>query len=373
MAISDLMIADQGNVQTFAGSADARLYYLDLDGKEKKYLLEGEVNVEGGAMTPEEIKDAIKDEYATIDYVNQEISGINIPEPIQYTAGNGIKLTDNQFSVNTDIIATKQYVYDQIIPPVQYTAGEGIKIVNNHIEVDSEKYVSWTAFNGEKQSILAAIDESNKTVDSFSDLTFTDGRTTIDLEQDAVFRLELNSEGMVIDFDKTNLDLDETITRELWITMGNNIYNFRINDVTWIEEPVFDETNKVYVIALRWTGNQIIANLAYSYSSIAPGSVLTITGAVEPAALNGEYTMEDPTKTGTERIWTNADTNYAIAWNLNGTGNYWCLGTVDGPEPDGQYMMGTVATTLGEENDADPWTNGNGSDLDGNTIICDLA
>lgn len=273
MSISDLMIADQGNVQTFAGSADARLYYLDLDGTEKKYLLEGEVNVEGGAMTPEEIKDAIKDEYATIDYVNQEIGEIDIPEPIQYTAGNGIRLTDNQFSVNTDTIATKQYVDDQIIPPVQYTQGEGIIITNsNAISVDSEKYVGWTAFNGEKQSILAAVDERAKTYDSFSDLTFTEGRTTIDLEQAAVFRLELNSEGMVIDFDKTNLDSDKTITRELWITMGNEIITFQINDVTWIEEPVFDETNTVYVIALRWTGDRIIANLAYSYSSIISGT-----------------------------------------------------------------------------------------------------
>jgi hypothetical protein len=367
------MIADQGNVQTFAGSADARLYYLDLDGKEKKYLLEGEVNVEGGAMTPEEIKDAIKDEYATIDYVNKEISGINIPEPIQYTAGNGIKLTDNQFSVNTDIIATKQYVDGQIIQPIEYMAGEGINIVNNYIEVDSEKYVAWTAFNGEKQYIYDDIDEKIKTFDNFSFLTFTEGKTTIDLEQDAVFRLELESEGMVIDFDKTNLDPDKTITRELWITMGNNIYNFRINDVTWIEEPVFDQTNTVYVIALRWTGNQILANLAYSYSSIAPGSLLTITGAKEPESLNGQYTLVDPTMQGTQRVWINNDTNYAIAWNLNGSGNQWFIGMVYDIEPDEQYMIGTVASALGEVNDPNPWTNGNGSDLAGNTIICDLA
>jgi hypothetical protein len=178
---------------------------------------------------------------------------------------------------------------------------------------------------------------------------------------------------MVIDFDKTNLDPDKIFTRELWITMGDEIITFQLENVSWIEEPVFDQTNTVYVIALRWTGDRILANLAYSYSSIAPGSLLTITGAKEPESLNGQYTLVDPTMQGTQRVWINTDTNYAIAWNLNGSGNQWFIGTIEGPEPDGQYLMGTVASTLGEENDPNPWTNGTGSDLAGNTIICDLA
>lgn len=41
--LGDKIIDDQGNVKTIAGGQDARLYYLDVEGNRKKYLLEGEV------------------------------------------------------------------------------------------------------------------------------------------------------------------------------------------------------------------------------------------------------------------------------------------------------------------------------------------
>ena len=43
MNLSDKIIDDQGNVKTFASGQNARLYYLDFQGNEKRYLLEGEV------------------------------------------------------------------------------------------------------------------------------------------------------------------------------------------------------------------------------------------------------------------------------------------------------------------------------------------
>lgn len=42
MNLGDKIIDEQGNVKTFSSGQDARLYYLDFNGNEKKYLLEGE-------------------------------------------------------------------------------------------------------------------------------------------------------------------------------------------------------------------------------------------------------------------------------------------------------------------------------------------
>lgn len=47
--LGDKIIDDQGNVKTIAGGQDARLYYLDVEGNRKKYLLEGEAA--GGSDT----------------------------------------------------------------------------------------------------------------------------------------------------------------------------------------------------------------------------------------------------------------------------------------------------------------------------------
>lgn len=40
--LNDKIIDDQGNVKTVASGQDARLYYVDVNGERKKYLLDGE-------------------------------------------------------------------------------------------------------------------------------------------------------------------------------------------------------------------------------------------------------------------------------------------------------------------------------------------
>lgn len=57
MNLNDKVIDDQGNVKTFASGQDARLYYLDFEGNEKKYLLEGDGG--GGVELPENIVNTI--------------------------------------------------------------------------------------------------------------------------------------------------------------------------------------------------------------------------------------------------------------------------------------------------------------------------
>lgn len=62
MNLSDKIIDDQGNVKTFAGGQDARLYYLDFEGNERKYLLEGEAagGGEGGDVPAGINEDVLK-------------------------------------------------------------------------------------------------------------------------------------------------------------------------------------------------------------------------------------------------------------------------------------------------------------------------
>lgn len=47
--LGDRIIDDQGNVRTIAGGQDAKLYYIDLEGNRKPYLIEGEGG--GGGVT----------------------------------------------------------------------------------------------------------------------------------------------------------------------------------------------------------------------------------------------------------------------------------------------------------------------------------
>lgn len=70
--LSDKIIDDQGNVKTIAGGQDARLYYVDLNGNRKPYLLDGESS---GGVTSVNGKsgDVIID---TLDITYQDVLGI---------------------------------------------------------------------------------------------------------------------------------------------------------------------------------------------------------------------------------------------------------------------------------------------------------
>jgi hypothetical protein len=76
--LGDVLIDNQGNARTFAGGADARLYYLDYEGNEKKYLLEGEA-AEGGS--------------------------------VDLKQGEGITLADSTISIDKNIVALKNEIH----------------------------------------------------------------------------------------------------------------------------------------------------------------------------------------------------------------------------------------------------------------------
>lgn len=88
------LLTISGNVKTIAGGQDARLYYLDIDGNRKKYLLEGEIEVPG--------VDIDLSNYQTTDRINlQAFSNDTLVNKIyvegdyaQYGIGAGTKYID---------------------------------------------------------------------------------------------------------------------------------------------------------------------------------------------------------------------------------------------------------------------------------------
>ena len=67
----------------------------------------------------------------------------------------------------------------------------------------------------------------------------------------------------VIMFDVSALDSEKCSTMELWLTLGE-VVSFSIADVTWVEEPSFDSANTLYALVIRWDGEKLIGNAAYS-------------------------------------------------------------------------------------------------------------
>lgn len=71
--LGDKIIDDQGNVRTIAGGQDAKLYYIDLEGNRKKYLIEGEG---GGTEGPDLSNyEGEKVELKTTNGINLETTG----------------------------------------------------------------------------------------------------------------------------------------------------------------------------------------------------------------------------------------------------------------------------------------------------------
>jgi hypothetical protein len=94
--LGDKIIDDQGNVKTIAGGADARLYYLDYAGNRKKYLLEGEVEIEGQKRKSIEYFDFESNTFLSVSETLTSIN-FNLPEGtlenaiLQFTTGDTIE------------------------------------------------------------------------------------------------------------------------------------------------------------------------------------------------------------------------------------------------------------------------------------------
>lgn len=83
--LNEKIIDDQGNVKTVTSGQDARLYYVDVNGERKKYLLEGEALVK--ELDP--IFSAISDTYALKTDLNNVVK-------LEYETATG----DPHFSSN---------------------------------------------------------------------------------------------------------------------------------------------------------------------------------------------------------------------------------------------------------------------------------
>ena len=72
------------------------------------------------------------------------------------------------------------------------------------------------------------------------------------------------SEEDVITIDTSEMTSDKSVTMELWLTMPKTVVSFSIPGVNWLEEPSFDTANMLYCVVLRWDGEKVLANVAYS-------------------------------------------------------------------------------------------------------------
>ena len=68
----------------------------------------------------------------------------------------------------------------------------------------------------------------------------------------------------VITIDTSAMTSDKSVTMELWLTMPETVVSFSIPNVNWLEEPSFDTANTLYAVVLRWDGEKVLANVAYT-------------------------------------------------------------------------------------------------------------
>ena len=94
----------------------------------------------------------------------------------------------------------------------------------------------------------------------------TEYNYTVTMNQNKIYKVVLNGNGFTIGVNTEGLLSNYATTVELWLEMPGDICEFSIPNVTWVEEPLFDDDQTCYVITLRWTGKKVLANLAYTYS-----------------------------------------------------------------------------------------------------------
>lgn len=87
--------------------------------------------------------------------------------------------------------------------------------------------------------------------------------TAVPLVHNTVVKYSLTTDD-VITVDTSAMTSDKSVTMELWLTMPETVVSFSIPNVTWIEEPSFDTANMLYCVVLRWDGERVLANVAYS-------------------------------------------------------------------------------------------------------------
>ena len=87
--------------------------------------------------------------------------------------------------------------------------------------------------------------------------------TTVPLVHNTVVKHTLTADDVII-VDTSSMTADRSATMELWLTMPETVVSFSIPDVVWIEEPSFDTGNMLYAIVLRWDGEKVLANTAYT-------------------------------------------------------------------------------------------------------------
>lgn len=107
----------------------------------------------------------------------------------------------------------------------------------------------------DKWVIVGGISQTKTIVNSNS--------STIYFTPNTIFKYTV-SENDVITINTSSMKPYQCSTMELWLTMPSTVVSFSIPNVTWIEEPSFDSANTLYTIAIRWDGEKLLANIAYT-------------------------------------------------------------------------------------------------------------
>ena len=87
--------------------------------------------------------------------------------------------------------------------------------------------------------------------------------TTITVKPNSVVKHTLSA-NETLTFDVSKLTANQCVTMELWLTMPETAVSFTLSEVTWIDEPDFSAGNTLYAVVIRWDGQKLIGNVAYT-------------------------------------------------------------------------------------------------------------
>lgn len=128
--------------------------------------------------------------------------------------------------------------------------------------------VSEEVFSEFKTKTEASFTDINETLEYLENETFgmlikSVANAEIPLVHDTVIKHTLTADE-TITFTTSVMTADRCVTMELWLTMPGEVVSFTMPDVTWIEEPAFDTANTLYAVVIRWDGEKVIGNVAYT-------------------------------------------------------------------------------------------------------------
>ena len=123
-------------------------------------------------------------------------------------------------------------------------------------------------FNRFKTETEATFTAINETLEYLEDETFgmlikSVTSAEIPFVHDTVIKHTLTADE-TITFTTSSMPSDRCVTMELWLTMPETVVSFSIPNVNWLEEPSFDTANTLYAVVLRWDGEKVLANVAYT-------------------------------------------------------------------------------------------------------------